>query len=179
MTDINFVEPLRNKAGVRKMKKANPGIDMTPMVDLGFLLISFFIFTTEISKPAITNLYIPHAGDSIRIADSKSLTFLLYNNDNIFYYYGNTEAAIHNKQILQTSYSEIMGLGNIIRQKQIELEKGKIDRKELVVLIKPGKECSYKNIINTLDEMLINEVTRYSIIDVGQDEEFFLKGYNR
>jgi len=72
-----------------------------------------------------------------------------------------------------------MGLGNIIRQKQIELEKGKIDRKELVVLIKPAKECPYKNIVTTLDEMLINEVTRYSIVDVGHDEESFLKGYDR
>ena len=69
MIEINIADPSRAKAGVNRIKKANLKIDMTPMVDLGFLLISFFIFTTEISKPAITNLYMPKDGDSTKISD--------------------------------------------------------------------------------------------------------------
>ena len=89
MNEINIVDPSRSKAGVKGMKKANLKIDMTPMVDLGFLLISFFIFTTEISKPRVTNLYMPKGVDSTRIAESKSLTILLSDDDdNIFYYNG-------------------------------------------------------------------------------------------
>ena len=179
MTDLNITESLPKKAGVRLIKKAIPivigiRIDMTPMVDLGFLLIAFFIFTTEISKPAAINLYMPHKGDSTNIPDSKSLTILLSNNNKVFYYYGTEAKAIKNKQIYQASFNEIDGLGNIIRQKQIELEKRKIDRKELIVLIKPGKQSSYKNVVNTLDEMLINGVTRYAIADIEAEEEIFL-----
>jgi biopolymer transport protein ExbD len=184
MTEINLNESLRNKMGRGRMKKSRTiatglKIDMTPMVDLGFLLISFFIFTTEISKPATTNLYMPHDGDPTKIPDSRSMTILLNDNDKVFYYYGNAETAIRYKQIFQTSFDELIGLGNMIRQKQMELEKRKVNRKELIVLIKPGKECSYKNIVNSLDEMLINGVIKYSITDIRPDEKSFLKSDNK
>jgi len=123
MTELNISEIILKKAGVRRMKKANLEIDMTPMVDLGFLPIAFFIFTTELSKPAITHLYMPHNGDSTNIPRSRSLTILLGNNNQLFYYFGTKEEAINNNQVFQTSYNEITGLVNIIRQKQIDLEK--------------------------------------------------------
>jgi biopolymer transport protein ExbD len=148
------------------------------MVDLGFLLISFFIFTTEISKPAITNLYMPKDGDSTKIADSKSLTILLSNSDHVAYYNGDMKTAIENNQVFQTSYDEINGIGNIIRQRQNELKKRKIDKKDLVVLIKPGRHSSYKNVINALDEMLINGVSRYVITDLENEEISLLEQSN-
>ncbi len=170
MTEINIADPSRPKAGVGRIKKANLTIDMTPMVDLGFLLISFFIFTTEISKPAVTNLYMPRDGKPINIPESKSLTILLGNYDHVFYYSGEMNQAIKNNQVFQTSYNETNGMGNIIRQRQNELNKRKIDKKDLVVLIKPGRSSSYKNVINALDEMLINGVSRYVITDLENEE---------
>jgi biopolymer transport protein ExbD len=146
------------------------------MVDLGFLLISFFIFTTEISKPAATKLYMPHNGDPISVAGSKSLTILIKNHDEIFYYSGDYEKALSNNQILRTSYNEMTGLGHIIRQQQQELEGRKINKQELVVPIKPGKECSYKNVVYVLDEMLISNVSKYAITELEQDEITFLEG---
>ena len=64
MTELNVTESPRKKTSVGRMKKANLRIDMTPLVDLGFLLIAFFIFTTEISMPAATKLYMPHEGSN-------------------------------------------------------------------------------------------------------------------
>jgi len=179
MPQVSIDTPGRPKAGVERMKKANLKIDMTPMVDLGFLLISFFIFTTEISKPAITNLFMPKDGDSTKVPQSKSLTILLDNNDQIFYYNGDMNEAIKNNQIFQTSYNEINGIGNVIRQKQNQLAKRKTDKKELVILIKPFTNTSYRNVVDILDEMLINEVTRYMIADPENEEKMFLERQNR
>jgi len=120
----------------------------------------------------------PHEGDPINIPRSISLTILPGGNDHVFYYCGTEEEAIKNKQVYQTSYNEINGLGNVIRQKQSELEKRKIDRTQLVVLVKPGNGSSYKNIVNILDEMLINAVTRYTIVDPEREEAIFLGKLN-
>ena len=86
--------------------------------------------------------------------------------------------AIKNNQVFQTSYNEINGIGNIIRQRQNELKKRKIDKKDLVVLIKPGRGSSYKNVINALDEMLINGVSRYVITDLENEEIILLEQPN-
>ena len=144
------------------------------MVDLGFLLISFFIFNTEISRPAAIELYMPHDGGPIGVPASKSLTILIKNQNEISYYYGDCEKALSNKQIVRTSSNEMSGLGNIIRQKLEELEARKVNKKELIVLIKPRKECSYKDVVYALDEMLINNVATYAITDLQQDELTFL-----
>jgi len=179
MTQVSIDTPGRPKAGVERMKKANLKIDMTPMVDLGFLLISFFIFTTEVSKPAITNLFMPKDGDPTKVPQSKSLTILLDNNDQIFYYNGDLNEAIKNNQVFLTSYNEINGIGNVIRQKQNQLAKRKIDKKELIILIKLSTNTSYKNVVDILDEMLINEVTRYVVADPENEEKMFLERQNR
>jgi len=174
MTEVNIETSSRQRAGVKRLKKANLNIDMTPMVDLGFLLIAFFIFTTEISKPTIAHLYMPKDGPSTDIPESKSLTILLGNNDQVFYYNGDAV-----KNIIQTSYDEKRGIGDVVRQKQNELSKRKINKNELVVLIKPSPNSSYKNVVDALDEMLINKVTRYAITDLENNEKLFLEYRNR
>lgn len=174
MTEINIVDPSCHKAGVKRMKKANLKIDMTPMVDLGFLLIAFFIFTTEISKPAITNLYVPKDGPPIDIPDSRSLTILLGEND-AFYYNGNLKTAMKTNRVFKTSYNEMNGIGKIIRQKQNELATRKFDKKQLIIVIKPSANSSYKNLVDALDEMLINGVTRYMIVDQEEQEKGYLR----
>jgi biopolymer transport protein ExbD len=179
MTEINFVAPTKNKFGSeRNTKTARKSlrIDMTPMVDLGFLLITFFIFTTEISKPATTHLNMPHDGPPIKIPESKSLTILVTGSDRIYYYYG-TEFAANNQQMYQSSFDESKGLGSVIRAKQLELQNRHIEKTELFVLIKPGNECSYRNFVAVLDEMLINKVTRYAVVDLEKDEAAHLEQY--
>ncbi|MBL7720625.1 MAG: biopolymer transporter ExbD, partial [Chitinophagaceae bacterium] len=84
---------LRKRAGVRKMIKHYLKVDMTPMVDLGFLLISFFVITTELSKPTVMNLAMPAEGEPTDLANSAALTVLTKGNS-IYYYQGEWEEAI-------------------------------------------------------------------------------------
>src|SRR5687768_12504833 len=77
----------RSRRGVARMKKHSLKTDMTPMVDLGFLLIAFFIMTTELNKPVVTRLNMPHDGPSIPLAMSNALTVLLGDNNTVYYYH--------------------------------------------------------------------------------------------
>ena len=169
---------IRKNAGVRRNEKPDLKIDMTPMVDLGFLLIAFFVLTTEISKPTIIKLYMPHDGTPTQLPESKSLTILLGARDQVFYYFGTQEKAIKSRNIFQTDYDEMNGLGRMIRKKQTALETGHISKRELIIIIKPTKEALYKNLLAALDELLIDGVTKYTIADPQNEEVEVIKGLN-
>ena len=156
-------------------RKAQLKIDMTPMVDLGFLLITFFIFTTTMGEPAVTKLYMPADGDSTKLNHDYSLTVLLTGNDSIYCYHGVWDNAFQKQQINLSNYDLKTGIGNIIREKQKHLGARK---KELMLLIKPLENSSYNNLMNTLDEVLINDVTRYAIIDGTEAEKHFVETLN-
>jgi biopolymer transport protein ExbD len=147
-------------------------IDMTPMVDLGFLLITFFIFTTSMAESKTTDLYLT-AGDhtSSEIGESTALTVLLTGGDTIFYYHGKWEDAVRNKEVVPSSYDVAKGIGNTIRSKQKALGDKSPD---LMLLIKPTQRSTYNNLMNVLDEVLINDVKRYAIMEATESELFVL-----
>ena len=175
MTEIQLPVTKKNKAGVSRRIKHNLKIDMTPMVDLGFLLISFFVITAELSKPQAMNLYMPHDGPSSDAAESKSITFLTGTNNKLFYYYGEEKDAGIINPVVQISWDEKTGAGKIIGEKQLQLDNVKGGRDEMIVIIKPGKESSYKNVVDILDEMTIHEVKRYAIVKPGDKDTQFLE----
>jgi len=173
MAQLNIVENILQRKGMPRLKRANLKIDMTPMVDLGFLLICFFVVTTTLSESKATDLFMPKEGPPMNIADSKTLTVILGKDNHIFYYHGNWETAIKNNAVYATNYSVTDGLGNIIRKKQKLLGQLKADkegRRSLILIIKAEKEASYKNVIDVLDEVLINCVTHYVVVEPTADE---------
>lgn len=156
----------RRRAGVRRSKKQNPKTDMTPMVDLGFLLITFFVITTELNRPATLALGMPKDGPPIRLGNANALTFLLEKDNTIHYYHGEWDEASKNNQIFQTNFSAKTVLRKLIREKQQRLDS--VNKKEgrsgLMILIKPGKEATYRNVIDMLDEALISDVKKYAVL---------------
>ncbi len=174
MTELNLAVDKSRRAGVSRMKRHQLKTDMTPMVDLGFLLITFFVFTAELSKPRATRLYMPNDDGKTLTARSRSITILTGSNNKLFYYYGTEEEVAKDKNIYPSFYDEKTGIGKTIREKQGQLERSGIGKKELVVLIKPGSESSYKNIVDMLDEMMINGVTRYAIVKPGSWDAQYL-----
>jgi biopolymer transport protein ExbD len=175
---------IENSANVRKgksfshSKKQILRIDMTPMVDLGFLLITFFVFTTTMSTPKATDLFMPKEGDSQPLSNSLALTLLLDDNDKIYYYHGDFEEAVKANKIIETNYSTYNGIGKIIRQKQKDIDvSGKsIDGKRgIMLLIKPSAKANYKNVIDALDEVMINDVRKYAIVEPAKEEIGYIK----
>ena len=163
-------QPLgKSKAGLHSVK-----IDMTPMVDLGFLLITFFIFTTSLTQPKITKLNMPKAdsGGVTNVYEKTLLTAVL-DKDKILVYEGDFQKALAQNRLLQTDYDVKSGFGKFVRQKQKSLQA--INRKdELMVVLKPLPSASYQAVINALDEMLINGVSRYSVVDASANEKAYL-----
>ena len=175
MTDIQMPVTRNRKVGVRRMIKHNLKVDMTPMVDLGFLLISFFVITTELSRPKAMNLIMPADGPLTPSAESKTITFLTGAGNKLFYYYGEEKDAGIRNPIIQTSWDENTGLGKIIGQKQLQLDNAKGGRNEMMVIIKPGRESTYKNVVDLLDEMTIHGVTRYAVVMPGDKDARYLE----
>jgi biopolymer transport protein ExbD len=161
---------------ISRSKKRSIKIDLTPMVDLGFLLITFFIFSTVLSRPCVVRLNMPVDGDSSSISHSAVLTILAGKNNGLFYYQGNMTESLQNGSYGTTGYSLKEGIGEIIRQKQVAMDKYyRGGRKELMLLIKPSAEASYQNLVALLDEILINGVTRYAIVDISDPEKNLLE----
>lgn len=153
--------------GVKKSKKLSTRVDLTPMVDLGFLLITFFIFTTTMSQPAALRLFLPKdtekPEDQNKVKNSGVLTIMMSKDNNVFYYEG--ELLPDGSNFKSTNFKEIR---NVILDKK---KNTKPD--DFVVIIKPGPEATYKNTVDMLDEMAIGDVKRYALVDItSQDLQF-------
>jgi len=147
--------------GVKKGKKMSTRVDLTPMVDLGFLLITFFIFTTTMSQPTAMKLFLPKDVDKPeeqnKVKASAVLTIMLGKNDQIYYYEGDDPTKV------QTS--NFKAVRDVILDK-----KRRTDPKDFVVVLKPTQDATYKNTVNILDEMTIDEVKRFALVDISDPE---------
>jgi biopolymer transport protein ExbD len=158
----------RQRAGVRRVKKHSLKTDMTPMVDLGFLLISFFVITTELTEPRVAPLNMPHDGPGTDLPKSAALTLLIGGDKKIFYYHGDWEEANKYNEILPTTLDLRTGIGKVIRDKQQKLDILNLNgerRNALMVIIKAGRNANYSQVIDALDEMLLNNVKKYAIVN--------------
>ena len=164
---------IEQSIGRSKTKLHTVKIDMTPMVDLGFLLITFFIFTTSMMEPTVTKLAMPKESKDTMDVPKKGLLTALIDKDKVYVYEGSWEEALAENKLMPTNFDVSKGLGNFIRQKQQSL--AALNKKdELMVAIKPLPSASYQDVMNALDEMLINNVKRYAVIDASKEEKDFV-----
>lgn len=175
--------------GVKKAKKLSTRVDMTPMVDLGFLLITFFIFTTTMSTPTTVRFNTPkdteNEDEQTKTKQSGALTVMLGKDDHIYYYEG--ELADNASNFKSASWKEIRKI--IIDKKKSVIASYRTDPKceakktaegenpndcreqDFVVIIKPTKDATYKNTVDILDEMTINQAKRYAMVKITDVEE--------
>jgi biopolymer transport protein ExbD len=165
------------KGGKVRSKKQNPGVDLTAMVDLAFLLITFFMLTTSLSKPQSMPLAMPdktpkdQPKDDTPIDESRMMTILIGKDNRILWYMGRfesptippTEASFGKNGIRKDI------LKNVKTAKASAQRDGKPDQ-GLVVNIKAADKASYRNLVDILDEMAITHPQLYAIGDITLGE---------
>lgn len=161
MAEMEVKEGKKKGPGVKKSKKHSTRVDLTPMVDLGFLLITFFIFTTTVSQPTAMNLNMPKDTKDknldTKVKESGSLTLMLGKANVVYYYYGNDPTKMQT-----TGYKAVRDI--ILKKKK------STPATDLFIIIKPDKDATYKNAVDILDEMDINDISRYAMVDPTLDE---------
>lgn len=181
--------------GVKKAKKLSTRVDMTPMVDLGFLLITFFVFTATMTTPTTLDLNMPKdikdPKDQTEAKESGVLTILLGKGNQVYYYEGKLVVDATGNNFKSTTFK---GIRDIIIAKKKDVisrhvhdetckktqdrAKGKGDPdwekacadRDFIVIIKPDNDATYKNTVDILDEMTINQARTYAMVKILKEE---------
>jgi biopolymer transport protein ExbD len=156
------------KGGKKRAKKQSTRVDLTAMVDMAFLLLTFFILATTFNKPKAMEVNKPAKEDDAKeedlpaIKQSKTYTIMMGKNDMVYCYTGSDDDP--NVKVDSTFFSR-SGLRSLIKDRQRAVAQRWGNQDELFVLIKPLPDSKYRNMVDVLDEMAITGVKRYAIID--------------
>ena len=167
-------------------KKRPPRIDMTPMVDLGFLLLTFFVLTVQIDRPITMKIKVPAEDDNKeepkpedkdKIPRQRTLYLLVSGEDRLYYYQPVAEDSEEDQELNETSYKP-SGLRKVITEYQKksfnspELKKQGFgpDKRQLIVFVKMTDDARYQNMVDVLDELAITRQNLYFLDDIKRVE---------
>ncbi|MGO3107835.1 MAG: ExbD/TolR family protein [Sphingobacterium sp.] len=176
MAELNQDSGKGNKGGKVRAKKAGGKVDLTAMVDLAFLLITFFMLTTSLNKPQAMDVAMPDKNkidknDNLEIADNRSITLLLGSDNKISWYYGQLANPIYPPATVEYGND---GIREVLLKMQKEVP-ARAGGKDLIVVIRPSEKSIHRNLVDILDEMKIVDVKRYMISQINDDEIEVLK----
>lgn len=163
------------KGGKVRSKKMNPGVDLTAMVDLAFLLITFFMLTTSLSKPQSMNLAMPDKDNKdqpeqkMDVPDDRTMTILIGQDNKLLWFLGQFGTPLI--AATPTTYGK-EGIRQVLLQRIAAVKQvyGSDEKKGLIVSIKACDKSTYKNLVDILDEMAITNVQLYAIGDITKPE---------
>lgn len=196
-----------SKKGKKKgTKKVSTRVDLTPMVDLGFLLITFFMLTTTMIKPQTMEIAMPSKDnvpeeEQTKVKASRAITIILGKDNKVFYYEGTRENDVDpivkltdfsstgiRKFLIERNIDVMLKVEKLDKERrakdmsQEDYDKQKIDimsdKKAPIVIIKATDEATYKNLIDILDEMAICNIGRYAIVDISDFDNELLAAQN-
>lgn len=194
--------------GKRKPKKHGTHIDMTPMVDLACLLLTFFMLTTAFNKPKVMEIILPEKPKENEkppeLDKGRAFNIILVDNDKILWYDGLADPNKTLPVMTETDFSKD-GIRKVLLQRNKELfakvnklnkdvTEGKLkiprdsveartkrmykeDKYGPIVLIKAADGVKYRNIVDIIDEMVIANVARYTLVDINPVEKEMVKNH--
>ncbi|MFC6876681.1 ExbD/TolR family protein [Flavobacterium myungsuense] len=179
MAELNTGDDGGGKGGKVRSKKQNSKVDLTAMVDLAFLLITFFMLTTTLSKPQSMSLGLPDKDPEektppVKVDENRTMTIMLGDNNKIIRYVGLLATPVAGGAPKDFAYGKGGIREELLKRKKLVLEysaaKGK-PKDGIIVIIKPTKKSNYRNLVDILDEMVIAGVETYAIVPEFTPEE--------
>ncbi len=162
----------KHKGGKVRTKKKAVRVDLTAMVDLAFLLITFFILTTTLNKPKAQELIMPDKDDThqqLPVPESRTMTLLLGANDKLEWFVG---------QVGKTRPT-VIGYGKDDLRKilvdQDNAIKASHGGQPMIVVVKQSAQSNYKNVVTVMDELNIVDIEQRAIVDITPAELDLLK----
>ena len=169
MSEVQAKDTSGGKGGKKRAKKMSTKIDMTPMVDLAFLLLTFFMLTTTFAKPNVMQLTMPVKKtddvEDTKIKNSQAMTILLGKDNKAYYYFGmNTpsDKSVPKPEMKVTNFGA-NGIRQVILTRQRQ-------QPEPILLIKPTDDSKYRNMVDILDEMNITNQKKYALVKASKDD---------
>jgi biopolymer transport protein ExbD len=153
------------KGGKVRSKKANTKVDLTAMVDLAFLLITFFMLTTSLSKPQAMDVAKPDKDEDnpenrLELKASMTMTILLGKNDKVAWYMGEMGQSAPTIETINQ-----VGKSIAENKKKVDAANAGNPKANFVVLVKPTKGANYQNFVDIMDELEIRKVKVRQIDD--------------
>jgi biopolymer transport protein ExbD len=175
MAELNTGDDGGGKGGKVRSKKQNAKVDLTAMVDLAFLLITFFMLTTTLSKPQSMSLGLPDKDEKVdkdtKVDENRTMTVLLGENGKLVRYVGMLNNPVAGGTPKEFSYGKDGIRKELISRKKLVFDYTGDKNKGMIVIIKPSKKSTYKNLVDILDEMAIVDVPTYAIVNDFTEEE--------
>ena len=146
--------PPKKTAGLRHpRRRVGVRIDMTPMVDIAFLLLIFFMVTTIFRAPQAMEMNRPPKDAKVEVAESNVMIMMVDKNERIFWRFGEDPL----KQVSKSS---------LVRH----FKEHKAANDKLTVLIKLDREASYSTMVDLMDELEYAKMTRFSLIPMSEED---------
>lgn len=187
----------KGKGEKGKPKKLSTRVDFTPMVDLGFLLITFFMLATTLSKPQTMEIAMPSkekvtVEEQTKVKASRAVTIVLDKDNTVYYYEGTRDEKTGvdpvvsktdfspqgvRKLLIKKNYDIMVKVEELRAKKQdkklsdedFDKQRNEVmsDKAAPIVIIKATDGANYGNLVNILDEMAICNIGRYAIVDIS------------
>jgi len=147
-------ESAKTALGLRKRKRVGVGIDMTPMVDVAFLLLIFFMVTTVFRRPLAMEVNMPKPGDKVEVPESNVMTIYVREDGSMVYDVGKrgmnpvTWDELRETLILEADYNP-----------------------DLIVLAKVDRDAKYEYMVDLLDTFDDAQMERFSVIPMTEMDE--------
>lgn len=163
MADVQ-VSQSKGKAkhkGKKKTKRVGVRIDMTPMVDVAFLLLTFFMLTTTMNKPQTMEINLPPSEAKAEVAESNLLTLRITEDFRIFWNTGVEKPVTVDGTDKQ---QRLVNLGKLLKDRNRANPK-------LITLIKVDGKAKYIDMVDVMDELNINQISRFSLAPMVDDDK--------